>query len=86
MLLFADHRSFSVPDDRYSHCVFCGKDLVVLPGDRRGSSCFDCLPLLGPEPAPCPECDYEIPGSRRALGCPSCGWFPAEPVPAPTPR
>ena len=86
MLLFADHRSFSVPDDRYSHCVFCGKDLVVLPGDRRGSSCFDCLPLLGPEPAPCPECDYEIPGSRRALGCPACGWFPAEPLPAPLPR
>ncbi|MFZ0699181.1 MAG: hypothetical protein WAN74_03195 [Thermoplasmata archaeon] len=86
MLLFADHRSFSVPDDRYSHCVFCGKDLVVLPGDRRGSSCFDCLPLLGPEPAPCPECDYEIPGSRRAFGCPSCGWFPAEPVLTPPPR
>ncbi len=76
MLLFADQRAFSSEEDRYARCVFCGKELILLPEDRRGSSCFDCLPLLGPEPAPCPECGYSIPGERRAIGCPACGWYP----------
>lgn len=75
MLVFADQRAFSSEEERFSHCIFCGKDLVLLPDDRRGSSCFDCLPLLGPEAAPCPDCGYLIPGERRAIGCPACGWF-----------
>jgi hypothetical protein len=76
MLSFADSRSFTTIEDRYQHCTFCGRDLVVLPNDRRGGSCFDCLSLLGPEAAPCPQCQTEIAPSRRALGCVRCGWSP----------
>ena len=76
MLVFADQRAFASDEERFVRCVFCGKELVVLPDDRRGNCCFDCLPLLGPEAAPCPECDYLIPGERRTIGCPACGWFP----------
>lgn len=76
MLSFADSRSFATPDERYQHCTFCGRDLVVLPNDRRGGACFDCFSLLGPEAAPCPECGYEIAPSRRAIGCLRCGWYP----------
>ncbi|MGI0133084.1 MAG: hypothetical protein ACREDK_08390 [Thermoplasmata archaeon] len=76
MLSFADNRSFTTVEDRYQHCTFCGRDLVVLPNDRRGGACFDCLSLLGPDAVPCPACGYEIPPTRRALGCLRCGWFP----------
>ena len=76
MLSFADSRSFTAFDDRFQHCTSCGRDLVVLPNDRRGGSCFDCLSLLGAELAPCPECQYEIEPARRGLGCPRCGWLP----------
>lgn len=76
MLSFADSRSFTTIEDRYQRCTFCGRDLVVLPNDRRGGACFDCLSLLGPDPVPCPECGSEIPPSRRAMGCSRCGWYP----------
>ena len=77
MLLFADHRAFPVSEERYQHCAFCGKALVVLPEDRRGGACFDCLTMFEPESVPCPECGAEIPAARRAAGCLECGWFVA---------
>ena len=76
MLSFADHRVFSSSEDRFQRCTSCGKELVVLPEDRRGGVCFDCLSLLGPEAIACPECGWEIASDRRALGCPRCGWSP----------
>jgi predicted amidophosphoribosyltransferase len=45
----------------------------VLPSDRRGGSCFDCLSLLGPDPVPCPECGADVPLPQRSTGCPRCG-------------
>ena len=75
MLLFADHRSFSSSEDRLQHCAYCGKDLMVLPNDRRGGACFDCLTLLGNDTATCPECGGEIEPSQRTRGCPHCGWY-----------
>ncbi|HEV2519636.1 MAG TPA: hypothetical protein VGX00_03320 [Thermoplasmata archaeon] len=76
MLSLADHRVFSTAEDRFQRCTFCGKGLVVLPEDRRGGSCYDCLSLLGPEAAPCPDCGSEIPSDLRASGCLRCGWTP----------
>lgn len=76
MLSFADSRSFEASEERRSHCLFCGKDLVVLPDDRRQGSCFDCLALSVPSAAPCPECRAVIPGDERGSGCSSCGWYP----------
>jgi len=76
MLLFADSRNFELPDDRLSRCMFCGKDLVVLPEDRRGGACFDCLSLSVPSAVPCPSCGAEIPGEERAVGCANCRWYP----------
>jgi hypothetical protein len=76
MLSFADIRSAELGEERLSHCVFCGKDLVLLPDDRRQGSCFDCLSLSLPGAVPCPECGAEIAGEARAAGCPSCGWYP----------
>jgi hypothetical protein len=76
MLSFADIRSLDSSEERLSHCVFCGKDLVVLPDDRRQGSCFDCLSLALPSPVPCPECGAEIAGEERAAGCVRCGWYP----------
>lgn len=73
MLVAADARSFSTDDERFQHCAFCGKDLVVLPNDRRGGACFDCLVLTGPEPAACAECGAEYPQPRLDHGCPNCG-------------
>ena len=55
MLLFADQRSFPSSDERFQHCTGCGKDLVVLPNDRRGGSCYDCLSLSGTDYAVAPE-------------------------------
>ena len=76
MLADSDRRSFSAPEDRFQACTYCGRELVVLPNDRRGGACFDCLSLVGPIPGPCPECAQEIPASSRSVGCPSCGWGP----------
>ena len=78
MLSFADSRSFGASDERFGHCVFCGKGLVVLPEDRRRGSCFDCLTLSVSEPLPCPECGTPIDGEDRAVGCPSCRWYPVQ--------
>lgn len=76
MLLFADHRVFPVHEDRVQNCAFCGKTLMVLPDDKRGGACFDCLVMVEPESVPCPECQAEIPAARRAAGCFECGWYP----------
>ena len=76
MLAQSDRRVFSSTEDRYQHCLFCGKSIVVLPSDRRGGACFDCVSLLGPEAMPCPECGTEIDATSRAAGCARCGWFP----------
>jgi len=81
MLLFADHRVFPSGEDRFQHCTVCGKNLVVLPDDRRAGVCFDCQPHVGVEVTPCPVCGSEAPPSVRALGCPDCGF-----VPRPEPR
>lgn len=75
MLLFADQRSFSSPEERFQHCTICGKDLVVLPNDRRGGSCFDCLSIAGTEAVNCPDCGSLVSPSERLSGCPRCGWF-----------
>ncbi|HXW66356.1 MAG TPA: hypothetical protein VEL82_00500 [Thermoplasmata archaeon] len=75
MLSFADIRPAGTSEERLSQCVFCGKDLVLLPDDRRQGSCFDCLALSVPIPRPCPQCGAEIPGESRAAGCANCGWF-----------
>jgi len=76
MLSFADSRSFESSEERLSHCLFCGKELVVLPDDKRQGSCFDCLSLSVPAATPCPQCGVEIPGEERAVGCSECGWYP----------
>lgn len=76
MLLFADSRSFPSAEERLSRCVFCDKELVLLPDDRRRGSCFDCLELSVPSPTPCPSCGSSIPVDTRALGCPDCRWYP----------
>ncbi len=76
MLSFGDSRTFETGDERFSHCLFCGRLIVVLPDDRRGGSCYDCLALSVPAPVACPDCRAEIPGEDRALGCAECGWYP----------
>ncbi|HTP55850.1 MAG TPA: hypothetical protein VML53_04180 [Thermoplasmata archaeon] len=76
MLSFADARGSNPADERYARCLFCGKEMVVLPNDRRGGSCFDCLALSVPVARPCPGCGGTIPGEERAVGCASCGWYP----------
>jgi hypothetical protein len=77
MLLFADQRSFPNADERFSRCQFCGREIVLLPDDRRRGACFDCLSLSVPPAVPCPQCGATIPGDERALGCPECRWYPA---------
>lgn len=74
MLLFADQRSFSSAEERFQHCTLCGKELVVLPNDRRGGSCFDCLSLGGLESMECGDCGSFLAPSERVTGCPRCGW------------
>ncbi|HZY92789.1 MAG TPA: hypothetical protein VFG07_08515 [Thermoplasmata archaeon] len=76
MLLFADQRVLSASEERVRPCAFCGKSLVVLPDDKRGGACFDCLVMVEPESVPCPECAADIPAARRAAGCLECGWYP----------
>ncbi len=77
MLSFADTRSFGDSDERFSHCQFCGKLLVLLPDDRRGGSCFDCLTLSVAPPMRCPDCGATIPAEERGTGCSNCRWYPA---------
>jgi hypothetical protein len=74
--LAPDVRSFRVRDERFQQCAFCGKDLVVLPNDRRGGACFDCLSLLGADETSCPECGASLAVYRRPSGCGRCGWVP----------
>jgi hypothetical protein len=76
MLSFADSRGFASPDDRWSRCLFCGREIVLLPDDRRGGSCFDCLALSVAPPRPCPSCGATIPGEDRGVGCANCRWYP----------
>jgi hypothetical protein len=76
MLLFADNRRFASSEEGYARCVFCDKELVLLPDDRRRGACFDCLALALVDPACCPSCGGTIPGEVRALGCPECRWYP----------
>lgn len=76
MLSFADNRDLLGEDERYSRCLFCGKELVLLQNDRRAGSCFDCLSLSVPAARPCPDCGITIPGDERAVGCAGCGWYP----------
>ncbi|HEV2449355.1 MAG TPA: hypothetical protein VGU43_02965 [Thermoplasmata archaeon] len=76
MLAFADSRAPAVEEERFARCMFCGKSLVLLLNDRRGSACFDCLSLLGPEAIACPECGAEIAPPQRVAGCPQCSWSP----------
>jgi hypothetical protein len=78
MLSFADSRSFGSSEERFSRCVFCGKDLVLLPEDRRGGSCYDCLALAIAPPVKCPDCGTMIPGEDRAVGCAECKWYPRQ--------
>jgi hypothetical protein len=76
MLFFADSRVSDPSDEGPTHCLFCGKDLVLLPDDRRHGSCFDCLSLSVPVAVPCPNCGARIPGEERSTGCAACGWYP----------
>jgi hypothetical protein len=76
MLLFGDNRRFSTAEERLSRCRFCGRELVLLPDDRRRGACFDCLSLSVAPAVACPQCGSTIPGEERALGCPECRWFP----------
>ncbi len=76
MLLAADPRAFESADERFSRCLFCGRELVLLPDDRRHGSCFDCLALSIPPTTACPRCGTMIPPEERGLGCPSCPWYP----------
>jgi len=76
MLSFADLRDFGNSDERFSHCLVCGKNLILLPDDRRGGYCFDCLALSVASPRPCPDCGAMIPAEDRAVGCSVCKWYP----------
>jgi uncharacterized protein with PIN domain len=77
MLLFSDPRSVPAADERFSRCLYCGREIVLLPDDRRRGSCFDCLALAVAPASACPQCGASIPGDERALGCPECRWYPA---------
>ncbi|MCI0482775.1 MAG: scaffold protein involved in DNA repair [Candidatus Dadabacteria bacterium] len=37
---------FDAPNDRHVACRKCGRELVILPEDRRHGYCFDCTDLL----------------------------------------
>ncbi len=76
MLSFADLRTFSNSDERFSRCLECGRSLVLLPDDRRGGVCFDCLTLSVAGPKPCPDCGTVIPAEDRSIGCANCRWYP----------
>jgi hypothetical protein len=78
MLSFADLRTFESSDDRFSRCQLCGRNLIVLPDDRRGGSCFDCLNLSVASPMPCPDCGTMIPAEDLAIGCSFCKWYPQQ--------
>jgi predicted amidophosphoribosyltransferase len=74
--LAPDARTFRIRDERFQQCAFCGKDLVVLPNDRRGGACFDCLSLVGSDEIACPGCGAPLAVHLRVAGCGRCGWFP----------
>ncbi len=76
MLLFADSRRFPSTEERLSRCVFCDRELVLLPDDRRRGACVDCLELAVAGPVACPGCGSSIPAESRALGCSECRWYP----------
>jgi hypothetical protein len=76
MLSFGDMRSFETPDERFSHCLYCGRLVMVLPNDCRAGSCYDCLALSVAAATPCPDCAAPISGEDRGLGCAQCGWYP----------
>lgn len=76
MLVFSDSRGFVASEDRFSRCLYCGKEIVLLPDDRRGGACFDCLALSLPSARPCPSCGVEISGEDRSIGCANCRWYP----------
>lgn len=77
MLAEADVRVFSSLEEKFQHCLSCGKELVVLPDDRRHGLCFDCTTPLGPLSTECPGCGYWLEGETLALPCPRCGVSPA---------
>jgi hypothetical protein len=76
MLLFSDLRGRASEEERFSHCLYCGRNLVLLPDDRRHGSCFDCLTLSVASASSCPNCGGSIAGDERALGCSECRWYP----------
>ncbi|MDD4307674.1 MAG: hypothetical protein PHU53_02565 [Thermoplasmata archaeon] len=41
-----DVRAFEDSDDMFGHCRKCGRNIIVLPEDRRFGFCFDCLDFL----------------------------------------
>ena len=73
MLVEADVRMFPSIEEKFQHCLSCGKDLVVLPDDRRHGLCFDCLSPLGPLSADCPDCGFWLDADIRPVPCPRCG-------------
>ena len=76
MLLSVDARSFSSREERFQHCVSCGKEMVVLPEDQRHGRCFDCSVPAGSEMGPCPECGLWTELDAH-LSCPRCGYSPS---------
>lgn len=72
MLLGADARSFSSAEEKFQHCVSCGKEMVILPEDQRRGRCFDCTVPLGSEMGPCPECGFWTDLEPHSV-CPRCG-------------
>jgi hypothetical protein len=83
MLAPADSRRFLAGEDRFQRCAFCNRELVVLPNDRRGGACFDCLVLLGAHSMACPVCGTDLAPVFQTEGCPECGWRPAGTVAVP---
>ncbi len=73
MLARFDERSPASADERMQHCSFCGKALVLLPNDRRGGACFDCLALWEGFDVPCPACGALIEHPDPDRACSRCG-------------
>lgn len=40
---FQDRRASLGAEERLAECDLCGAHLVLLPNDKRGCRCFDCL-------------------------------------------
>ncbi len=73
MLVEADVRTFLSGEEKFQHCLQCGKELVVLPDDRRHGLCFDCSTPLGPLSSDCPSCGFWLEVDLRPTPCPRCG-------------